>query len=180
MTSTRRISWLILAGIVAAGLALAQPGQRGQCCKGQQQRHGGGMMMDGDHRADMEVFHFLLDHRDAIERTVKELPDGVETVTESDDPEIASKIREHVRAMYRRLEEDRPIHRRDPLFAELFRHADAIEMTMEETDRGLRVRETSSDPYVVELIQSHARVVSAFIENGRAEMRKNHPVPQRD
>lgn len=175
MLITRRISWLTLAGVVVAGVALAQPAHRGQ-----HQRHGGGMMMDEDHRTDMEVFHFLLDHRNAIERTVKELPDGVETLTESDDPEIASKIREHVRAMYRRLEESRPIHRRDPLFAEIFRHADAIEMTMEETDRGLRVRERSSDPYVVELIQSHARFVSAFIENGRSEMRKNHPVPERD
>jgi hypothetical protein len=43
----------------------------------------------------------------------------------------------------------------------------------------VRVVETSEDPYVVALIQAHARVVSAFIANGRAEMMKNHAVPLR-
>jgi hypothetical protein len=168
--------------VIAGGSALAQ--QRGSeqqsCCRGE--RHGGGrgMMMDADHQSDMAMFHFLLDHKDAIERTVNELPNGVETVTESNEPEIADAIREHVASMYRRLDDGRPIHRRDPLFAEIFAHADAIEMTMEDTERGLRVRETSSDPYVAELIKSHARVVSAFIANGRPEMRKNHPVPERE
>ena len=127
----------------------------------------------------MVVFHYLLDNRHKIRRTVTELPDGVDTLTESDDPEVAAKIREHVAAMYRRLEEGRPIHRRDPLFAEIFDHADAIEMTMTKTDLGLRVVETSSDPYVAKLIQSHAHVVSKFLENGRMEMRKNHPLPER-
>ena len=171
---------LMLAAIV--GWAAAQEGA--SCCRGGQreqgQHRGGGMGMDEDHRADMEMFHFLLDHRDVIDRVVKELPDGVETLTESDDPEIAAAIREHVSAMYGRLEENRPIHRRDPLFAEIFRYADQIEMTMEKTDKGLFVRETSSAPYVAELIKSHAKVVSGFIENGREEMRKNHALPERD
>jgi hypothetical protein len=173
--------WIPAGAVLVAmvGTAAAQPGRA--CCRGQQQQQRrGGMAMDDDHRADMEMFHFLLDHREAIERTINELPDGVETLTESDDPEIAAAIREHVRAMYTRLDEERPIHRRDPLFAEIFEHADQIEMTMEETEHGLRVRETSSDPYVAKLIQSHARVVSAFIDNGYAEMRQNHPVPERD
>ena len=138
------------------------------------------MMGDSAHQEDMALFHFLLDHREEIRRSVEELPDGVETLTESDDAEIAGKIREHVRAMYSRLEEGRPIHARDPLFAEIFRHADKIEMTMENTEEGLRVRETSADPYVAKLIKSHAEVVSGFLANGRAEMRKNHPVPERE
>jgi hypothetical protein len=127
----------------------------------------------------MALFHFLLDHRAEIRRTVEELPDGVETLTESEVPETAAKLREHVRSMYRRLESGQPIHRRDPLFAEIFRNADKIEMSMEDTEKGLRVRETSSDPYVAKLIQSHAEVVSRFLENGHAEMRKNHPLPER-
>jgi hypothetical protein len=168
-----RHRWVILAGIVCLGLASLgwSQGPQGQ----QKGRHG--MMMDGDHAQDMELFHYLLDNKEQIRRTVTELPDGVETLTESDDPEVAAKIREHVAAMYRRIEEDRPIHRRDPLFAEIFDHADAIEMMMEKTDNGLRVVETSSDPYVAKLIKSHAEVVSQFLVNGRMEMRKNHPLP---
>jgi hypothetical protein len=137
-------------------------------------------MMGADHQEDKAVFHFLLDNRDKICRTVTELPDGVETVTESDVPEIAAKISEHVRAMYRRLEDGRPIHRRDPLFAEIFRNADKIEMTMVETDMGLRVRETSSDPYVAKLIKSHAHVLSEFLASGYAEVQKDHPLPERE
>jgi hypothetical protein len=100
-------------------------------------------------------------------------------LTESEDPEIAAKIREHVRSMYDRVEEGRPIHLRDPLFAEIFDHADEIHMEMTETEKGLRVRETSENPYVVKLIQAHAEVVNRFVENGRAEMRKDHAVPER-
>lgn len=175
--------------VLVAAMSFAQKPDQGQsccqrdrsqsCCQGQHGRGQGGMMGDASHAEDMALFHFLLDNREKIERTVTELPDGVETLTESDDTEVADKIREHVQAMYRRLEEKRPIHRRDPLFAEIFQHANQIEMTMVETEKGLRVRETSSDPYVAKLIKSHAEVVSAFLENGRAEMRKNHPVPER-
>jgi uncharacterized protein len=48
----------------------------------------------------------------------------------------------------------------------------------ETTEKGVRVVETS--PYVVNLIQAHADVVSAFITNGRFEMMKDHAVPARD
>jgi hypothetical protein len=137
------------------------------------------MALDDSHQEDMELFHFLLDHRAEIRRSVTELPDGVLTLTESDVPETASRLREHVRSMYARLEEGRPIHARDPLFAEIFRHADKIEMTMEDTEGGLRVKETSADPYVAQLIKSHAEVVSRFLTEGPAEMRKDHPLPER-
>jgi hypothetical protein len=81
--------------------------------------------------------------------------------------------------MYERLEQGRPIHRRDPLFAALFDHAEAIEMSVEPTEGGLRVKETSDDAYVAALIKQHAKVVSAFLENGRDEVRRNHPVPEK-
>jgi hypothetical protein len=39
------------------------------------------------------------------------------------------------------------------------------------------VIEITDDPRVAKLIQAHAEVVSKFIENGPAEVRRNHPVP---
>lgn len=138
-------------------------------------------MMHGDdpnHMADMTLIHFLLDNGKQVTRTITDLPNGVETVTESADPAIAAKIREHVGAMYRRLADKKPIHMRDPLFRELFANADKIVMKSEATEKGVRVIETSTDPKVAALIQAHARVVSKFIENGRAEAMKNHPVPE--
>ena len=129
------------------------------------------------HAADHDVIHFLLENHKQIRRTVKELPTGVETLTESNDPEIATKIKTHVRSMAERIEKTLPIRMRDPLFAELFRHTDRIKMAHTETEKGIRVTETSDDPYVVKLIQAHAKVVSGFAERGYAEAMRNHPVP---
>ena len=50
-------------------------------------------------------------------------------------------------------------------------------MQHEDTDKGVRVTETSEDPYVVKLIQAHAKVVSGFVERGFVEAKKNPPIP---
>ncbi len=138
-------------------------------------RQGGGP--DAQFATDRDVFHFLLQNHDQIRREVQNTKQGVETLTESDQPEIAAKIQEHVVAMAKRVEERRPIHMRDPLFAEVFRHADKIHLKYEKTAKGVRVVETSDDPYAVELIQAHGGVVSLFVKNGFAEAWKNHEVP---
>ncbi|MEM9587434.1 MAG: DsrE family protein [Planctomycetota bacterium] len=140
----------------------------------------GGHAHDQRHDADREVFQFLLSNHKKINRTVKQLPDGVKTVTESDVDEIADRIKEHVHWMQDRIKNTNPIRMRDPLFAEIFRHADKITMTHQETEKGVRVTETSKDPYVAKLIQEHARVVSGFVERGFAEAMKNHAVPITD
>ncbi|MGB8854313.1 MAG: hypothetical protein WCC69_12185 [Pirellulales bacterium] len=142
---------------------------------------GGGRGQWGDPKfiEDRKWFHFLLDNRDKIKRTITRTDNGVDTVTESDDPEVAAGIQTHVAAMHARVKEGRGIHLRDPLFREVFRHADKISMEITDTDKGVRVVETSDDPYVASLIQAHADVVSQFIENGHAEVRKDHAVPPR-
>ena len=139
----------------------------------------GGMMHDSAHVEDMQVLHQLFDHRTEITRQVVRRPNGVETVTESTNPEVTRLLQTHVTSMLARVKDGRPIHRRDPLFAELFRYADQIEVKYDVTPRGVRVIETSTDAYVVRLLQAHADVVSAFIANGRAEMMKDHPLPPR-
>lgn len=133
-------------------------------------------------RRDMQGLMTLLGSRDKIERQVKDLPNGVETITESDDEQIAKTIREHVAAMYKRLEknEPMPMTAHDPLFKEVFKHAAKIKLNLEVTPRGLKVTETSDDPYVAKLIQAHARVVDAFMANGMEEVHREHPVPSKD
>jgi uncharacterized protein len=156
------------------------PGFRGGQGRGfgMQARRAGAGGQDDRHDEDRDVFHFLLSNHQQIQRTVKELPDGVETLTESRSPEVAAKIKEHVHWMAHRIEQNHPIRMRDPLFAEIFKHTDKIQMKHEETENGVRVVETSEDPYVAQLIQAHAKVVSAFVERGHIEARKNHPVPE--
>lgn len=140
---------------------------------------GGRMMNDPAHAADMQVFHQLFDHRSEITRRVILLTNGVETLTESTNPEVVRLLQTHVAAMLARVKDARPIHQRDPLFAELFRYVDRIEAKPDVTAAGVRVVETSRDPYVASLLQAHALVVSAFIANGPSEMMKDHPVPRR-
>ena len=144
---------------------------------GQGGRGGGGMMHDGAHAADMQLFHQLFAHRSEITRNVVMRSDGIETMTESMNPDVTRLLQTHVTSMLARVKDRRPIHQRDPLFAELFRYADRINAEYESTTRGVRVVETSDDSYLVKLLQAHAEVFSAFIANGQSEMMKNHPLP---
>lgn len=146
---------------------------------GQGGRGGRGMMGDGAHAADMQLFHQLFEHRTEITRQVIAREDGIETVTESKNPEVTRLLQAHVASMLARVKEGRPIHQRDPLFVELFKNADQIAAKYEPTANGVRVIETAKDAYVVKLLQAHAEVVGAFLANGMPEMMKNHPVPPR-
>ncbi|QDV24643.1 hypothetical protein [Aureliella helgolandensis] len=140
---------------------------------------GRGHAGDSQHAKDHQDFFYLIEHRDAIRRSVKNIPQGVETLTESDDDEVASRIQVHVEAMYDRLENAHPIRMRDPLFRAVFAFSKKIQMEVEHTDHGVRVRETSDDAYVVKLIQAHAMIVSLWIKNGYSELPKNHAAPAR-
>ena len=146
----------------------------GGCCSGGAAMAGMPGKGDTSMMSDMQVFHFLLENRADVRRTVTMLPNGIDTLTESDKPEIAQKIKAHVSAMYARLKDGRRIHQRDPLFVELFEHADQVEMNITYTDKGLRVVETSTDPAVAVLLHKHAETVNGFIKNGMPEMMKNH------
>ncbi len=128
-------------------------------------------------RADQDVFHYLLGHHADIRRTVTRTVKGVETVTESDQPEVAKKIQEHVAAMHKRVREGRGLRYWDDLFAAIFKRHASIKMSVENTDKGVRVMETSDEPIVVALIQAHADVVSNFVARGFEEAHQNHPVP---
>lgn len=132
---------------------------------------------DKDFVVDRDDFHFLLEHHDEVRREVKELKGGVETITESDNHEVTAKVQKHVAAMYQRVEHKRPIRLRDPLFAEIFKHADKIKMEFEKTAKGVRVVETSDDAYVAKLIKSHAKAVSGFAKYGFEEAHKTHAIP---
>lgn len=130
--------------------------------------------MDQDHQA----IQLLLQNRQDIRRKVVNLPNGVKTLTETDNAQLRPVLVGHVKSMYERLESGRPIHQRDPLFRTLFQHAKEITLIAKPTKTGIEVIETSDNPQAVKMIQAHAEVVSLFLKNGHAEVRKNHAVPQ--
>src|SRR4026207_468552 len=80
---------------------------------GQGGRGGRGMMGDSAHASDMQVFHQLFEHRTEITRQISAREDGIETVTESNNPEVTRLLQTHVVSMLARVKEGRPIHRRD-------------------------------------------------------------------
>ncbi|MGB7325388.1 MAG: hypothetical protein WBD31_11000, partial [Rubripirellula sp.] len=129
---------------------------------------------------DMTTLHSMFDDRDKITRTIKNLPDGAEAVTESDDEAIADMLKEHVPAMEDRVLGNKPLPPMTfhPIFVELIKHADDYSLTYEETDKGMKVRYQSDDPYVVMLVQEHAKLVSRFIKNGMEEIHAPYELPK--
>jgi len=127
---------------------------------------------------DMRDAHALLFAHESIQRAVRELPDGVETVTTSSDREVVAKLRDHVSAMYARLKEKRPIRGFDPLFRALFENADRIDLAITPLPNGVKVVERSADPYTVKLIKAHAAKVNEFVREGMRAMHRVTPAPR--
>jgi hypothetical protein len=139
------------------------PGMRGM---------GHGMMMGMNHGSatmdERREIHSLLFNHDRIKRSVTNLPDGIRTVTESDDPEIAETIKKHVAEMGQRVEEGRdpdlPIQ--SPALHSIFRYKDKIKSTYEVTDKGIIVVQTSTDARAVKALQDHAADVTDLVQRG--------------
>lgn len=163
------------------------------CESGKEQNHmmQDGMMSEDMRRAmmsdnmgpemmeDMHPIRTMLINHKQIDRRVENLSNGVKTWTTSENPEIASAIQVHVRQMKKRMEEQRPIRQMDPLFREIFKHADKIDMQIEDLENGVLVIETSEDPQVVKLIRQHAnRAVSEFAEQGMQRAMQPTPLPE--
>ena len=131
-------------------------------------------MMGMGHRSATPTEHsdirdLFLNH-DRIKRSVINLPDGIRTLTESDDPQLAKVIKDHVATMGSRVQEGRdpglPIET-DALHS-IFRDKDKIKSTYEVTEKGMAVVQTSTDPKVVRELQEHAAQVSDLAARGMA------------
>ena len=141
----------------------------------------GGMMcggMMGGSMQEMHDIHGLLSDRAKIQRSVKDIPNGVETTTTSGDSQVSKLIREHVWQMKTRIESGQPIRQMDPLFREIFKNHQHIHMKIAEIPGGVRVAETADVPNVVPLVRQHARrAVSEFIAEGMPRVMRPTPLP---
>jgi len=158
------------------------PGMHGQMGQGMRGQMGPGMMgmgrgmMGMNHGSATESEHSdirdLFFNHDRIKRTVTNLPDGIRTVTESDDPELAETIKKHVAEMGKRVEEGRdpglPIE--SPALRQIFRDKDKIKSTYEVTEKGVIVVQTSTDAATVKALQVHAAEVTDFAQRGMVAM----------
>ena len=133
----------------------------------------GGAQHDDAFAADMHLVHDLILNHDRIKRTVTNLPDGIKTVTESDDPQVAQAVKAHVASMEKRLNEGREFNLFSPTIPVLFQNKDKIKTVVETTDKGAIMTQTSSDPAVVAALQAHAAEVSELVRDGRFAMMRS-------
>lgn len=115
---------------------------------------------------DKGVWMHLLEHHASIRREVRHLENGVEAVTESDDPAIAALIQDHALAMQSRMRVGARVRVWDPVFLELFNNADKVHLEIMTTGKGVKIVETSDDPHVVMLLRSHAEGLNDFVREG--------------
>ena len=131
---------------------------------------GGCGMMGGTTAADMSLYRELFSRHTQLRRTVEEIPDGVRTTTESDDPELVAQLQAHVTAMYQHLEQRREVTCMSSSLPTLFRSSINYHRQLTKTPGGVRVVETSSDPRLVLTIRDHAREISGFVKDGMPAM----------
>ncbi len=105
-----------------------------------------------------------------IYREVTNLPNGIRTVTWSNDPELMDVVTSHVVGMIGRVEDGRDpeVIIQSPTLDILFERRDRIETVIETTRDGIVVIQTSDDPEVVEALHTHAAEVSDMVDRGMA------------
>lgn len=167
-----------VATTVGLGLAVAAFGHPGGMGGGMMMHGMGGPMaghMQGDEAfgADMQLVHGMLQNNEKIKRTVTNLPDGIRTVTESDDPQVAAFITAHVASMEKRLSEGKIFNLFSPTLPVLFENKDRIKTAVEVSDKGATVTQTSGDPKVVAALQAHAVEVSELAQEGMTAFMRN-------
>jgi hypothetical protein len=127
---------------------------------------------DAGSAADMGLVHDMLMNNDKIKRSVQRLPDGIRTVTESDDPQVAQAIKAHVSSMSQRLNDGREFNIFSNTLPVLFENRDKITSKVETTEKGAVVTQTSSDAKVVAALQGHADEVTELARDGMVAMRR--------
>ena len=121
---------------------------------------------DDNSAADMSLVMNLVHDNVKIRRTVTRLPDGIRTITESDDPKLAQDIKVHVASMSSRLESGKEFNIFSTTLPVIFDHAKNIKSTIDYTAKGAIVTRTSQDPKVVAALQAHADEVTELVKEG--------------
>jgi len=135
---------------------------------------------------EMQELHQMFVDHTKIKRSVTTLPNGIRTLTESDDPEMTRVLVSHVAGMIKRVEEGRnprlPIQ--SPQLEIIFRNKDKIKTSLEPTTKGIVVTQTSDDAETVTALQKHAADVTDSVQRGMVAahetMRRNMGGAMRD
>jgi len=130
----------------------------------------GGGMMGSATSADMTLYQDLFNRHTELRRTVKEIPGGVSTTTESDAPDLVAQLQAHVSSMYGHLNQKAEVKCMSGSLPTLFRNSTGYRRQLALTANGVTVTETSSDPRLTSAIRAHAQEVSGFVRDGMPAM----------
>lgn len=125
-------------------------------------------MMGGN--ADMRIVHQLFAYHDLIRRSVEEIPGGVQTLTESDNSEVAALIQQHVASMHQRLDDGRWFAMMSRTLPILFQNAERYQRQSQKTSKGIAVTKTSDDTELANVLREHAQEVTQFVQSGMSQM----------
>jgi hypothetical protein len=103
-----------------------------------------------------------------ITRVVSNLPNGIVTITEAEDEDLREAIISHVSMMITRIQDGKnpEVIIQSPTLDKLFDAYDDIDTEIELTEKGIKVIQTSKNPDVVKLLQTHAAEVSDMANRG--------------
>lgn len=119
--------------------------------------------------------HSLFNQHERITRSVELTENGYVSLTETDDPKLASILKSHVRQMRTRLKSGKMVRRWDPAFPEIVMHYENMQHKIEPTNKGIKVTVIGTSPEAIKVAQNHAKIVSAFAEKGWDEHDIRHP-----
>lgn len=107
-------------------------------------------------------------HFQEITREVTNLPNGIRTITSSDNPYVMDALTSHVIGMIDRVDQGRDpeIFIQSPTLDIFFKRHDAIVTEIDMTDEGIEVIQTSKDPEMVAALHLHAQEVTAMVDRG--------------
>lgn len=129
------------------------------------------------HQHDKAVFHRLLALHDDIQRDLNLLPNGIQSVTRSNNAEVVALLHDHVPVMKQRLHDNFGLRFWDPAFAEIFAQHHKVEMNISLLPDGVMIEECSDDPNVVSLIQAHGQIINLFVAHGAQQAQQESPLP---
>ena len=126
--------------------------------------------LQGEDITDQEVNDLkqLFQKHNEISRLVENIPNGIITVTETDNEELRTSIIDHVTMMVTRLQEEKnpQVIIQSPTLHEIFEYYDEIETEIELTEKGISIIQTSENEVVVALLQQHAAEISDMVNRG--------------
>ncbi len=177
---------LLVIGLVGVGVASALVFAGYSVATAQMSHHGTGMHGHGDDSAthdemnmpglrgldatafESEELAIMFRGFEQITREVENLPNGIRTITMSDDPELLGVVTSHVLGMIDRVDtgQDPQVFIQSPTLDILFERRASITTEIDFTDTGVIVIQTSEDPEVVAALQTHAGEVSDMVDRG--------------